>query len=75
MKLSIDKQADALYLRLDDSPIVDSQRAAPGVVVDYNDRDEVVAIEILHLSRRSSPLRLNELVVQTAGGPEKTVRT
>ena len=66
MKLTIDEKADALYFRWDESPIVDSQQAAPGVVLDYNDRDEVVGVEILHLSRRSSPLRLDELIFQTA---------
>ena len=32
MKLHIDKEADALYLRLDDSAIVESEEVAPGVV-------------------------------------------
>ena len=31
MKLSADKQADALYLRLDDSTIVESDEVSPGV--------------------------------------------
>ena len=36
MKLHIDKEANAHYLRLDDSAIVESEEAAPGVVLDYN---------------------------------------
>ena len=36
MKLNVDKEADALYLRLDDSPIVESEEVSPGVVLDYN---------------------------------------
>lgn len=55
MKLNIDKEANALYLRLDDSPIVESEEVAPGVVLDYNASNEVVGIEMLHLSKRSSP--------------------
>ena len=31
MKLHIDKEADALYLRLDESAIVESEEVAPGV--------------------------------------------
>ena len=34
MKLKIDKEADALYLRLDDSDIVESEEISPGIVVD-----------------------------------------
>ena len=51
MKLHVDKEADALYLRLDESEIMESEEVAPGVVVDYNESDEVVGVELLHLSR------------------------
>ena len=61
MKLNVDREADALYFRLDDSAIVHSEEAAPGVVLDYNDQDQVVGIEILHLSKRTSPPNLREL--------------
>ena len=30
MKLNVDKAADALYLRLDDSAIVESEEVSPG---------------------------------------------
>lgn len=52
MKLQVDKQADALYLRLDDSAIVESTEVAPGVVLDYNSDDDVVGVELLRLSTR-----------------------
>lgn len=53
MRLHVDKDADALYLRLDDSKIVDSEEIAPGVVVDYNRKNAVVGVEVLHVSRRA----------------------
>ncbi len=65
MKLHVDKEADALYLRLDDSQIVESDEVSPGVVLDYNEHNEVVGIEILHHSRRSPKLNLQELQFQT----------
>ena len=61
MKLSVDKQADALYLRLDDSPIVESEEVSPGVMLDYNESNEVVGVEMLNLSTRSSSLNLSAL--------------
>ena len=65
MKLSVDKQADALYLRLDDSPIVESEEVSPGVVLDYNESNEVVGVEMLNLSKRSSSLNLSALQFET----------
>ena len=53
MRLYTDKEAGALYLRLDESLIVESEEVAPGVVLDYNESDEVVGVELLYLSKRS----------------------
>jgi len=61
MKLLIDKEADALYLRLDDSPIIESEEAAPGIVLDYNEAIQVAGVEMLHLSKRSPNLNLTTL--------------
>ena len=65
MKLSVDREADALYLRLDESPIVESEEVSPGVVLDYNRRNEVVGVEMLNLSRRSSTLDFSSLQFET----------
>ena len=62
MKLHADKKADALYLRLDDSAIVESEEVSPGVVLDYNEADEVVGIELLYLSKRFPNLHDDEVI-------------
>jgi uncharacterized protein YuzE len=54
MKLRIDRKADALYLRLDDSKIIESEEVAPGVIVDFDSRNKVVGVEVLDVSERSS---------------------
>ncbi len=66
MKLHVDEEADALYLRLDASAIVESEEVSPGVMLDYNESNEVVGVEMLHLSKRSASLNLStlELTVQ-----------
>ena len=66
MRLSVDKAADALYLRLDESSIVESEEVSPGIVLDYNESNEVVGVEILHLSRRSPSLNLSVLQFETS---------
>lgn len=65
MKLHVDREADALYLRLHESAIIDSEEVSPGVVLDYNDANEVVGVELLHLSKRSSTLNLSALEFET----------
>ena len=65
MRLDVDSEADALYLRLDDSEIVQSEEVSPGVVLDYNEANEVVGVEMLRLSKRSPGLNLTDLHFET----------
>lgn len=65
MRLKVDRETDALYLRLDDSAIVESQEVSPGVVLDFNDQNQVVGVEILFLSKRAPSLNPRELQFQT----------
>ena len=62
----MDKEADALYLRLDDSRIIESEEVSPGVVLDFNERSEVVGVEMLNLSKRVSTVDLSEFQYQNA---------
>ena len=57
MRLHVDKEGYALYLRLDNSKIIESEEVAPGVILDYNEKDEVVGVEMLYLSRNLSRYR------------------
>ncbi|MBE9056107.1 MULTISPECIES: DUF2283 domain-containing protein [Sphaerospermopsis] len=52
MKVHIDEEADALYLRLDESKIIESEEVYPGIVLDFNEENQVVGIEVLQLSSR-----------------------
>jgi uncharacterized protein YuzE len=71
MKLKIDREADALYLTLDESDIVDSEEVSPGIIVDYNADNKVVGIEMLYLSKRAPKLDTGRLLFETvpAAGP------
>ena len=66
MKLHIDSDTDALYLRLAAAAVVESEEAAPGVVLDYDAEGEVVGIEVLHLSQREG--LLTQVEVETKAG-------
>jgi uncharacterized protein YuzE len=65
MKLKIDREADALYLTLDESPALESEEVSPGIIVDYNDKNEVVGIEMLYLSKRVPNLNPNAVQFET----------
>ena len=52
MKLKLDEETDTLYLRLDESAIVESEEVQPGVVLDFNSDNRVVGIEMLNISKR-----------------------
>ena len=61
MKLHYDDDADAFYLRLADAPVAASEEVHPGVVLDFNDRDQVVGIEILNLRKHFPDADLSRL--------------
>lgn len=65
MRLKIDEKNDALYFRLDESAIVDSEEIKQGVILDYDANDNVVGIEILGLSKRVPPHMLKSLQFET----------
>ena len=50
MRTRYDPEADALYMRLAEAPIVDSEEVRPGIVLDFDVDGRVVAIEILDVS-------------------------
>ena len=66
MQLEVDQEADALYFRLDDSQLIDSEEVSSGIIIDYNENDEVAGIEILNLSNRTSIPNLKELKFKSA---------
>jgi uncharacterized protein YuzE len=65
MRLKIDKENDALYFRLDESAIVESEEVQPGVILDFDKHNQVVGIEILNLSARVGQEKINILQLET----------
>lgn len=65
MRLKVDKENDALYFRLDESAIVESEEVHPGIVLDFDAEGRVVGIEILGLSTRMAPEKLRVLQFET----------
>ncbi|MCE4606781.1 MAG: DUF2283 domain-containing protein [Desulfurococcales archaeon] len=68
IRVKYDSVADALYIKLRNDKIVDSDEIAPGLIVDFNEKGEIVGIEVLGFSRKD--IDLKKLVIE---GPEALV--
>jgi len=66
MKMHYDEKADALYLSLDDSEVVESEEVKPGIVLDFNADNQVVGIEVLDLRKRVPSANLKEVQFDVA---------
>jgi len=66
MKVHFDEKADAVYIRLDDSKITDSEEVRPGVVLDFNEQNHVVGVEILKVRDRVPLSHLKQMQFEVA---------
>jgi len=66
MRERTDEAADALYIRLEDSPIVESKEVSPGVILDFDGGGRVVGIEILNVRERLPGADLKRVEVEVA---------
>ena len=58
MKIYYDKDSDAIYVRLSNDKIVESEEIKKDVIVDYNEKDEVVSVEILNVKTKSNEIEI-----------------
>lgn len=65
MKIKYDKETDAIYVILSSDKIAESEEKLKDVIIDYNDRDEVVAIEILNVKENQHEIDL-PLILKSA---------
>ena len=61
MRVRFDQQTDALYIRLDEAPVSESQEVAHGLVLDFDSSDRVVGIEVLDVRKRLPKAHLNQI--------------
>jgi uncharacterized protein YuzE len=47
MKTTYDAETDALYVRFADSPVMESEEVADGVILDFDAEGRIVAFELL----------------------------
>lgn len=50
MRINYDERVDALYVRLKETPYYESDEVKEGVLLDYDDKGNIIGIEILDAS-------------------------
>ena len=55
MRVRVDLESDALYFRISEEEVDESEEVSPGVILDYSKDGRVVGVEILGL--RCFPLK------------------
>jgi len=63
--LKVGKESDALYFRLDEASIVDSEEVRPGVVLDFDKDRIVVGVEFLGIHDRATEKELSAFHSET----------
>ena len=63
LKFEYDREVDAAYLRIRRAKIAGSEEVEPGLIVDLDQRQQIVGVEILHFARRfmQQPKRLKKI--------------
>jgi len=64
MRVKVDMESDALYFRLCEDDIEDSEEITPGIIIDYNKYNNVVGIEILGIKARLPVEELSCMTVE-----------
>lgn len=58
MRIEYDPEVDALYVRLNDGAIIESEEVQPGIILDFDENGKVSGVEVLNASKRqNSPLK------------------
>ncbi len=66
MRLHFDEKADALYFRLSDAKIIESEEVQPGIILDFDERGQFIAIEILGVKQRVPGIDVRDIKVDVA---------
>ncbi len=64
MRVKVDMESDALYFRLSEEEIEESEEISSGIIVDYNKEGKVIGIEILGIKNRFSMEELSHMKVE-----------
>ena len=54
MVVKYDKESDIIYIQFSENKVSESEEDKPGVILDYDENGEIVGIEVLNASKKTS---------------------
>lgn len=54
MIFNYDPEMDALYIRLNEARIIESEEVQPGIILDFDESGNVAGVEVLDASKRNT---------------------
>ena len=64
MRIKVDLESDALYFRLSEDEIEESEEVSKGIVIDYSKAGKVIGVEILNVKEKFTLDELSKLNVE-----------
>jgi len=64
MRIKLDPESDALYIRFAERPIAESEEVSRGIILDFDNEGRVVGLEILGVGEKFSPEDLQSVQVE-----------
>ncbi|WP_271254747.1 DUF2283 domain-containing protein [Pseudanabaena sp. Chao 1811] len=61
MRVEYDPIANAAYIRMRETEIVESEEVADGVICDFDEQNKIVGVEILSIKQRS-PTQIKNII-------------
>jgi len=58
MKILYDNETDSIYVKFSADTIIESEEVKKDVVVDYNDKDEIVSVEVLNVKNNPHEIEI-----------------
>jgi uncharacterized protein YuzE len=52
MKIEYDKEADAIYIQIQEKEVTTSREIEEGVIIDFDDEKKVIGFEVLNASEK-----------------------
>ena len=73
MRVEYDPIANAAYIRIRETEIIDSEEVAEGVVCDFDQQNKIVGVEILSVKQRT-PTQIKNIILPFDEQDKKSLR-
>ena len=61
MRIDYDPESGALYLRRAESRVLESEEVQSGIILDFDEKAQVVGVEVLNAGKRGQPTHAEKI--------------